>query len=288
MNTRNYTIDYIKILAAVGVVMIHSTAFARNIYPFEGFQLFFNGLLRFAVPFFILSSGYLVKDNMRSLVSIAKLYVLVTILYSIVDPFAREHFGQALGAIQWYLPAMMIILVLTANKSKWWSITLFVLSIGYNLALGRLGLFEPLIHSSARSNWITFLWLFLVGRHLKNTGFAIKSNIVNYMLLIVAGLLSIVNGLIEGHQYYFFAQFIAIVFFIPALTIKTPTLPRFMAGLSMDLFVFHGLFLPLKFFFAIDTVASYLLYLSAICICAAITGYLVRTFDKRVLGGLFY
>lgn len=268
--------------------MIHTTAFSRNIYPLEGFSLFFNGVFRFAVPFFILSSGYLVKDNMRSLIPITKLYVLVTLIYDIADPIAQTHFSQNLGFIAWYLPAMIIILVLTANKSKWWTVILFVLSISYNLALGRLGLFEPLISSSARSNWITFIWIFLFGRYLKSTGFYFKGKFFNYMLLIAALLLSIINGIIAGPQYYFFAQFIAIVFFIPALSIKTPAIPKFMQGLSMDLFIFHGLFLPLKLLFAIDSVLNYFLYLALVCFCAAVTGYLIRTLDKKLLGGLFY
>lgn len=288
MTNRNYTIDYIKIIAAIGVVMIHTTAYALNTYPLEGLSHFFNTLPRFAVPFFIISSGYFVKDNMKSLISITKLYVFVTVMFSISDPIAKHYFGHTGSPIKWYLPAMMIILVLSANKSKKWTIFLFTTSILYNLALGRLGLFEPLIVSNATSNWITFMWIFLVGRYLHDIDYKINNRVINYLLFLIGFVLSIINGLIHGMQYYFFAQFIAIIIFVPCLGTKSPKMPPIMKGLSMDLFIFHGIFLPIKLSFEMTTVFEISVCVVIISICCAITGYLVRMFDQKVLGGIIY
>ncbi len=289
MNIRNYTIDYIKVIAAIGVVMMHTTAYAPDYYDFNQYTLFINYVLRFAVPFFILTSGYFVRDNTRALVSMTKLYVLYLVVYKFFAILVQTpNQLPPVQMISWYFPAMLIILVITSNRSRWWTAFLIIISLFFDAITGRLGFIEPLIQVEVRSNALTFLWVFLLGRMFYETGFKIKSRFTCFLLLIIGAVLCLFNGIIMRDQYVILPELTAIILFTAGLTLRMPTMPRFMRGISMDLFIFHGVFLPLKFYFDTDSVSGYALYIIAVCLCAAITGATLRYLDKKFLGGVFY
>lgn len=87
----NYTLSKFKVIAAISVVLIHSTYF---IYA-DGEASFFNyywyrPLLNFAVPFFFAASGYLLSFKSIEyfkpyLKKILSMYALYTLLYLIFD-----------------------------------------------------------------------------------------------------------------------------------------------------------------------------------------------------------
>ncbi len=281
MKTRNYTIDYIKILAAFAVVMIHTTDFNQTLNLINLDPL--NDVFRFAVPFFIISSGYFVKDNYKSLVGIVKLYTLTIVTYGLLGVFnlPRTMF------IQWYLPAMMVILVLTNNRNKYWTSSLIFASLAFDLLTGRFLVIGPIIETSVRSNFITFLWVFILGRYIREHNIKFKSKAINILLLIIAGLLCYLNILIEGQQYYILAKLTAVIIFIASFGFYS-YLPRIFRNLSLDLFLYHWIFLPLKPYFTIDSYINFFKYYFVVCILAVCLGVFVRSIDRKFFNNTFY
>jgi len=94
MVTRNPSIDIAKYLAAVLVIAIHTHPF-KNIWPTMDF-FFVEILCRFAVPFFAVCTGYYVsvKGKVgRSLIKIAKLYILWSLVYLVVLMYSWHQSG---------------------------------------------------------------------------------------------------------------------------------------------------------------------------------------------------
>ncbi|MFI5265329.1 MAG: acyltransferase [Candidatus Levyibacteriota bacterium] len=75
---RNYSIDFLKTAAIIAVVTIHvSTAFVDRTRPNSALfdvYVFINGLTRFAVPLFFLSSGLLLGARYNTIPSISSFY----------------------------------------------------------------------------------------------------------------------------------------------------------------------------------------------------------------------
>src|SRR3990167_4455719 len=69
MKERNYTVDFLKLIAIIAVIVIHvSTAFLDRSTPFSfsfDLLLFINQLSRFAVPLFFAVSGYLLAAHYK-------------------------------------------------------------------------------------------------------------------------------------------------------------------------------------------------------------------------------
>ncbi len=281
MNSRNYTIDYIKIFAAFAVVMIHTTDFSRSLNLVNLNPL--NDVFRFAVPFFIISSGYFVKDNYRSLVGIAKLYALTMVIYGILGALQLPRNMS----IQWYLPAMMIILVLTNNRNKYWTAFLVFCSLSFDLVTGRFLVVGPIIETTIRSNFITFLWTFILGRYIREHNIKFKSKTINILLLLIASLLCYMNILIEGQQYYIVAKLTGVIIFIASFGFHS-YLPKILRNLSLDLFLYHWIFLPLKPYFTMDSYINYFKFYFVVCILAVCLGVIVRYIDRKLLNNTFY
>lgn len=77
-NSRSYSIDYIKSISILAVVIIHtSTAFLDRIIPLSfsfDFLLFINMFSRFAVPLFFASSGFLLALKYHSEINTREFY----------------------------------------------------------------------------------------------------------------------------------------------------------------------------------------------------------------------
>lgn len=75
---RNYSIDFLKTAAIIAVVTIHvSTAFIDRVSPFSplfDIYVFINGIVRFAVPLFFLSSGLLLGARYNTIPSLSSFY----------------------------------------------------------------------------------------------------------------------------------------------------------------------------------------------------------------------
>ncbi|HVZ67561.1 MAG TPA: acyltransferase [Patescibacteria group bacterium] len=78
MNERNYAIDFIRLFAILGVVVIHvSTAFIDRAVPFSvNFYIYnlINQLTRFSVPLFFLISGFLLASKYDNITSPINFY----------------------------------------------------------------------------------------------------------------------------------------------------------------------------------------------------------------------
>lgn len=100
MIERNYTLDLLRILAVLAVIMIHvSACFVAN-YDYHSSQFiignFFDSISRFAVPFFLIISGYLMLNEHKIIpedrfrYKIIKLFVILvfwSLFYSLIYNF---------------------------------------------------------------------------------------------------------------------------------------------------------------------------------------------------------
>lgn len=88
---RNYKIDTFKFFAAVGVVLIHASAFmvSDNVASFSTYY-WWRPALEICVPFFFATSGYLLsnkKDDylVRYIMRIITIYIVFTLFYLLID-----------------------------------------------------------------------------------------------------------------------------------------------------------------------------------------------------------
>lgn len=140
MKTKNHTIDTLRILMAVLVIMLHSALVLtkRNLVEF----ILFEGVCRIAVPFFFVVSGFYLESTIKKgninlwLSKIVKMYILWSLLYipfqihlvdAILDKniddinFESIPFDMLFGYWQlWFLPAIIMgaLLVNTYHSSN--------------------------------------------------------------------------------------------------------------------------------------------------------------------------
>lgn len=92
-NTRNHTVDAVKLIAAFFVVCIHT----RTISELDNFEqgsisFIIDNIARFAVPFFFMAGGYHINfNNGRKLAKRLLTVTLVCALWSVVFYFIREQ-----------------------------------------------------------------------------------------------------------------------------------------------------------------------------------------------------
>nr|WP_170169185.1 acyltransferase family protein [Mesobacillus subterraneus] len=91
----NYTIDAMKFISVVAVVMIHVTVFLphRNLATISNYYIYRHAL-DIAVPFFFAVSGYLIsgKGNMGYISKYAKKIFTMYVVFSILYIFIRFLF----------------------------------------------------------------------------------------------------------------------------------------------------------------------------------------------------
>jgi serine/alanine racemase len=153
-------LNIMKLLMAFFVMVVHFSPF-KTIDPLLHF-ISIHGFTRIAVPFFILSSGYLISENgkigekrlSKTLKKLAKLYVFWTLLYSplilaqvVYSPdstpwwinLTRNVFFEGSFIHLWYLIATIIGLLIVTRLMAWMNMKLVVLVVLLLFILGVLG-----------------------------------------------------------------------------------------------------------------------------------------------------
>lgn len=120
---RNNTIDLVKFFAIICVVSIHTTPFKHiNIGSIDGANINFliNTFSRFAVPFFFITSGYLLGMNImrttsklkyykKYLVNLLSLYFSWAFFYLVYDLILKYIQGESMRKELWlYLSSLSI------------------------------------------------------------------------------------------------------------------------------------------------------------------------------------
>ena len=149
-----------KLLMAFFVMVVHFSPF-KTIDPLLHF-ISIHGFTRIAVPFFILSSGYLISEHgkiselrlSKTLKKLAKLYVFWTLIYSplivaqvVYSPdstpwyinLARNVFFEGSFIHLWYLIATIIGLLIVTKLMSLMNMKLVVLAVFLLFILGVLG-----------------------------------------------------------------------------------------------------------------------------------------------------
>lgn len=145
---RIISFDFFKIFAILFVIMVHTGTFMHN--PYVGVVI--DSLGRFAVPFFLMVTGYLFTSKYKNsgyfkkhTVRLLKIYVTGTLIYLAfnmgidfinqknvanefikrIDPIGVIYYGDSVAEHLWFLPAVIF------------SISLLYICLKFN-ALGKL------------------------------------------------------------------------------------------------------------------------------------------------------
>lgn len=130
MKNRNETIDLLKFIFSICIIMIHAQLFKSQQILYSTITM---GLARIAVPFFFITSGYYfyqkvyLKQDVRSyFMKIIKLYLVFelieVLIYTIpllptiqkygVLPYLWKIMSVGLGGIYWYLISLILSLLI--------------------------------------------------------------------------------------------------------------------------------------------------------------------------------
>lgn len=276
---RNLSIDYLKVVLALSVVLLHLNFLSKEI-PELGFILV-NGLFRLAVPLFLIITGYYFTQ-ITTFEKFKKWLFRVTVLYCIWMIFYSPLWfnldnlrGTLLDAfigyfVLWYLAGVIVggsILFLCRNMNPKYLIILsiFLYLIGYFLQqIGNLHIFTG--HLDKIINWLpisrNFLFdcfpLLAIGLLIRKTNLDSKLKIS-----ITLVFLSILLVILESYLNYKFISskdpldhlltilITAPIIFIYVKNIKIMGNNKNLAFFSTAFFLIHPFFITLHSFFSI-------------------------------------
>ncbi len=285
MKQRNSTVDLIKLFSAFAVIAIHLSVILgqEDSFLFTGF--------RFAVPFFILTTGYYTKNKDNTINRFMKHYVFLVIIYLFPNIIFKGLFNYSVGFIRWYYPAILIMLVSLNTQNKKWIAFMFSLSIFFNVLAGHVGFgihptgsYEQYFTTNGA---MTYLWLFVVGQYLTKVNFEDKSKILGVLIIVCSFLLSIINGLTwKLEQFMLFNHVLAITIFI-GTQMATTNIKNPFPTWSFDMFIYHGIFLfiPQMIY---PPIANYpVIYTLILSIISIICGSIMRRLNYNFLDNFF-
>ena len=237
---RLYYLDFLRILSAFAVVMIHCSAvlkhysFYGNTFSnsFENTELFiynfFNCISRFAVQIFVMISGTLFLDNSKNF-TIEKIlkkyakrilisYFIFLVIYYIFSFFIFEIYDIDLFIYQvayhlWFLPMIFSLYILTPilrkiiNDEKLIKYIIIVGIIFFIILpsvvyLPKIRDFKVIIMSFCNDSKITYVLYFVLGYYINKKSYSQKFNIVIYILGLSSFLfLPILSMLGMNHGY---------------------------------------------------------------------------------------
>lgn len=279
--THNYTIDKIKFIAAIAVVLIHVTAFLEK----DGLATFANyywyrHLLNFAVPFFFATTGYLIAkqtntaDYLRGHLSkTLVMYTVLTLFYLVINglifipaTIALDH--SLLEALGQYIKTLTLTQFLNGQIGHyhlWYLWALFLASLILYYLVKR-GLTANQVLASA--SVIYLIGLILISRQahadlLANGGFpkalislsagyyvgqrdlALKSGLaISLTLLLIYQWLSLSDiQFFAGEALLILAIFALMTYINRKPGRKTPLAK--LASYSMEIYLFHPILLTI-------------------------------------------
>lgn len=273
MNSKNMTLELLKLLAAYMVVFIH--------VPFSGnLDIVMDALARFAVPFFFLVSGFFSCDLPLSKIRKRMKHILVLILISVVSytlfqvvirmsatdiaAYFQQYLtfktiirffvfnGSVCSGHLWYLYAILYVyailyltILLKIDKKIVYVISFSLL--GLNLLLGEgLSIFGIAIPTMLIRNFaLTGVPFFALGMFAKENENKLR-DIPNYISVIFAaiGILETVFsryfwGSKEFYLGSLFILFAIVILFIKNQNVQYPKFFVYVAGCSTYIYIFH-------------------------------------------------
>ena len=261
--TRNYSIDSLKMICAILVVLIHSQFLFKDIvFP----------LLRIAVPIFFMISGYFIYDENnaglkinRSIKSIFSIFIWSNILFL----FFKEVFSVAHHAVYvpdtnelikfivfnedpfgwhlWYIGAYLYLLVIVRfiNKHNKW--TLLFKSIPVLLIVHLALSYSGVDRIYYRNFLLMGLPFFSIGAYIRKTNIQPVSSGNSYFCILVFAIASIAEKQLTSliSEIYVSTIFLSILIFKCFVSWKQTTPSILSWGgkeFSLDIYIFHGLF----------------------------------------------
>ncbi len=294
---RNLTLDVLKIIASIAVVIIHTRIYGAG-YTSIG-TTFFEYATRFAVPFFILSAGYFYTGkNLNMVYDLLKKLIVFYILYFtigiILIPFTDY---MPVTYIDWYFYNIAAICILTKSQNKYWLIFLFSISMLWNIGVGNINENINFISESnfyhlyriKPNNFISYLAIFIVGIYLR------KINIKQYSLktgisfLISACVLIALNGLVFHYsQYNLYNSVIAILLMLAAKNIRIMTNLNF-KDTYFSIFFYHCLVLPISTIIIMPTnLIFFIINIVITCILSLIFASIIKLIDRKILNNAIH
>jgi len=311
---RNATLDFGKLIAAICIVSLHVgyfTELPNHVGDFIRYSM------RWAVPFFFISSGYFISDfnaTSRYLSKLQKIFLMAAVASIIYVPAILYRDGwEALNLIfsfeilffgtyvhLWFFSSLLFGLLtlsfLAQFNYKWTVLFSLAVILGY-LVVDGLRTYG--ISGNIDANFfrflsgIPFLYLGYCFRNPKVIDFFSKLNHLFILLVLLVLLVSeffvlvMTNGDLKLPQFGIASVFLAILFF--SLCIKYPESIKFkhskVPALSLGIYIFHPLILAISYKFMVFFHFNSSLYLWASgCLSAGIlTIVLSEYFPKSML-----
>ncbi len=315
---RNYSIDTLKFICAVLVVMLHTESVYQDlILP----------ITRCAVPVFFMISGYLLyngkeigKERLkRNIVTIAKIMLWSTLLFAVLKEFMALYHGylflpnakewidfivlneNPFGFHLWYLGAYLYVLLIVGFVDKYdkWNYLFMLIPIllAGDLIFGKYSLLllnkeYPYIY--VRNFLFVGLPYFALGALLKTK--AVKISSVNKYLLSGGVILFSLTSMIEKYillyigkspirEHYISTTFLAVCLFLLVLSSqqkRSSIISRLGEKDSLYIYIFHPLFL-IYFFPQINKIIPADWVANVYSFCAPLLVLIVTVFFTMIL-----
>lgn len=231
---RNINFELIKFISAIGVIIIHYTAYIdTKVVVTEPLNLLF----RFAVPIFFMVSGYFYSNKTKSVFKNLKVYIALFIIYGI---FITNILGIAYTFI-WFMGALTAIqfLTLKVNNKKRKQvvfITSLMLYIVFKYVLGH-GANHDNIFKTSINDVILMLPVFTFGMLLREYDVKIKTN--NILVIIIVIVLEVINVFtLKANQTDLFQYLMAVLLFISLKDINFAWIKKYEIILTLSFYIY--------------------------------------------------
>lgn len=322
MKKRNITLEFFKLFAALAVVAIHvNLVYVINDSYAIGTSTvsdIFRFATRFAVPMYILTSGYFWHNhqNQKVFSNLLKLQVFMIILFAITNFCINIYSTTAFNAVfyvNWYFMAMFIIYFLTYYQNKFWLFSLLIIGVLINILNGYFfdnGMIYEVLNlndntyfvnafnylsslvSVGANTAIVYMPIFILGMLFSKYKFKLNKNIlltvILLILFIVGSYLNVTTWHLEQQSLY--ADLMAIILFSIAMMYPYYSANKLATNLNLDIFLYHTLVLgvvrQINLTYDINT---YLIVLYVLVILfTIILRVIIRYIDKNVLNSFIY
>ncbi len=268
-NSRQLSVDFVKIVAMIGVMILHSQV---TIFDGNPIALILSDAAVFSIPLFFMTSGYLLLDrknvsykySCRKILGIIRFVFIITSVLWLV--FGIRHGANylvyTLGSflqkggmgIFWYFGAMILIYLLLpllhtlyADKIKWFvalTIALFALSNGIFL----LNFFDIHVEHATIQTFRLWNWVFYfnLGGLFKKYPIKVKLPIVLLLLVISdAALVNLTPAMPSIYCEYFYpfliVQLFSFALFAFVKSINDSKLQFIMGGVNYSCHVIRSI-----------------------------------------------
>lgn len=255
----NNRINNVKFIAAIFVITTHLNVAFVNGTDFEMFNVFFRYIGRFAVPYFLIISGYfwMEKHKSETIKKMLMLQFIFTILVAIEEAVFSgifENYRQ-IFSIHWYLPTVSLIMLVALFVKKENYIYLFIAT--FMIANGIIIFNLEISHESyiLFFDFLRYGYMFYFGYILKllmnNPKFANNISKFSYIFLASTIAFQIFNALNNGYNYNQ-TSLVQFLFTVPLVLFAiVPNNDKAFKynKYSLDMFLYHILIVSLFAYF---------------------------------------